>query len=465
MHHLEHMQVYGSRAKPFFAWSMMLVLISIQIAIGQPFFISGEGRVELVGGFSYDFLQSPLDRPFDRSMGKVSINVPINISQPINQLLSKGAGDFLAFPDFSTSVQQSLSTSIDISTPFLSGSAYFAVRENASLNIRGNLGNTQIDLAEEDLETGTRFRLRGGMSVPLLFETYWRTLTFGYTMAPTPWVRIGFQFHNHIAGAKASGDLRTSLSGNLTHTAGPQVVSVDLEYTEDKVYGTVNGSYHGDAWSPEIAIQAGPIYIISRMGLQLDTKGKLTSHSSVPFFIDDENFALKYTELDSFITSSNLPRLLNGDVEEKEYNVQDGLVIRIPQSHTIGATIFPHTLEVSYTKTFGHLETFALPSEFNVDSNSFEIRDILNSQLAMEHLILIMLKLKWLHINTGLCTFNLSYRDDHNLLSGIFPWEIQDDPLLPILNLGTEIGKKGAFSIDLYISPLPALRTGYRYVF
>lgn len=441
----------------------MLTAWMVNKTFGQPFFISGEANVEFTGGFSYDFLRSPLERPFDHSMGKVSVNVPFNVSKPLHSILDKATQGSISIPKFSTQLQQGLSTSIDISSPFLNGAFFFAIRENAAMLIRGSIGNSEINIAEN--KDGTDFKLRGSINVPLVFQSYWRTLTFGYTLAPTPLVRIGLQFHNHMAGASTAGKVNTNFNGRLINNGNGQIVTINIEYPEQQVYGNIEGNYHGEAWSPEIALKIGPIFLNSRMGVELKADGYLISESSLPFFIDDEKYNLKYTDIDSFLTAENLPKLLNSEVNRKSYQVKDGLVLKVPQSHTLGIHIIPEKLSLYYTKTFGSLESFLHNDSFKSDSNSRKSSDILNSELYMDNILIANLNFNWFRANVGASNFNVSYKDSKNILNKYIPLEIFDHPILPILNFGFEFGKKNIVGLDFYISPMPAVRTGFEYVF
>ncbi|MBF0431976.1 MAG: hypothetical protein HQK83_11890 [Fibrobacteria bacterium] len=438
-----------------------------ETAFAQPMLIVGEGSAEVKAALSYGFISSPLRKHFEQNEAKVIINVPINISQPLHSVLEEFTGDYMVIPQFTASAKQGFNTSIDISKTLLNGVAFFAVRENVSLNVLGAIGNANIRINSLGGDEGEgKIMLLGGVNIPLKFDMHWRTISFGYTLQPTRHVRIGFQLHKQYFYASTAGNLRTSLAGRIEQVADENVISVDIVYPEERVYGNVDGSYQGTAWAPEIGIQVGPFGLVSRMGLEIRAKGSLESNYSIPFFMDKETFELKFTEPDSFLSVENLPRMLNAEVETNTYRVTDNLHIRIPQSHTLSFDFLKDRLYFSYTKTFGKLEMYTSSGSENKDSTYMSTGDYLNTSLFADHIMVLTAKLSWFSHNIGVCAFDVGYRDNHHLYSDLVKdFFASSFPLMPIWNFGFKTGGAGRFSLDFYIAPLPSVQTGFQYVF
>ncbi len=443
------------------------VLFCLLYAFGQdkPLLIMGEGSASVRGAFSYDFLRSPLQKPFKHSEGRIDINVPFNFSKPLHTTLQEVSGDFLVMPEFTASVQQNINASIDISTPIFEGAAFFSIRENASLCIEGALGNANINLDSLGAEDGNTVVLQGGLNIPLKFSMHWRTMTFGYTIQPTRKIRIGFQLHKHMFTANTSGNIRTSLAGRIKQTTDGNVISIDIIYPEDKVYGQVEGLYEGTAWVPEIGFKFGPLSLVSRMGLTIAAKGELLSEYSIPFFLDGETLAPKFTETDSFLSPENLPRLLNAETQFNGYYIKDNLHIQIPQSHTFKLDFFDERLAVSYTKTFGRLETYTTENRSDTGHFTIQTGQFLNSSIAADHITILSTRLGVLQNNIGFCAFDVGYRDNRHIYSEWMEEMNISFPMLPIWNFGFLFGHTSMMSLKFFIAPVPAVRTGFYYAF
>jgi hypothetical protein len=456
----------------FLAFAPALVLAcALALAPGasaQPLLLIGKSNAEISGAFSYGFLASPLSRPFDGGLADVSFNLPFRASAQANRFLGTAADSTVVVPDLFARISQSVNAHVDISAPVFGGIAFFAARENASLAVSGALGDARFNL-DTTLEGTGSILLKGTIHMPLAFEMEWRSLTFGYAFRPVPYVDLGIQIHKHTFLAHTAGDLRPDLSGRIGMQGDAGNASFQVEYPDDKVYGTANGRYQGDAWSPDFAVRVGPLSLVSRMGARMSARGHLDVSYSVPFFIDPESFEPRFTEPDSFLTADNLRRLLDGETGKRDLHIRDRLILTLPQSHTLTAELWPGKVALSYTKVFGkvsiHNESSARPDPEAADSGSVDTEGFVDLDIFPDQVICLSGRFGWFHADLGAHSLNVSYRGQERLLSGASPLEWYGDPVVPIVDFGFTWGHPLEFRADFYVSPLPAVRSGISYGF
>jgi hypothetical protein len=431
----------------------------------QPMLLIGKADAEISGAFSYDFLKSPLDRPLGSGKAQMGLNLPINVSARAQKLLGSFADSQVVIPDLFARVSQSLNAHVDVSAPLWGGAVFFAARENASLTVSGALGDARFNM-DTSLSDQGAVLLKGSIHMPLIFDMSWRSLTFGYVFSPVPHVELAVQLHKHVFTASTSGDLRPDLTGRIEVT-GDANTTFDVVYPDSKVYGTARGSYQGETWSPEMGLGLGPLKLVSRMGARMTARGYVDVDYSVPFFIDPETFETRFTEPDSFLAPENLSRLLDSEVGRKRLHIRDRLVLTLPQSHTITWEILPGRLALSYTKVLGHVSIHALQDTADAEADSLLVNTdgFVDLDLFPDQVICLSADFKWIRGSIGAHTLNMGYRKKKNIFSGLSPLEWDGDPFVPILNFGVAWGSPLVFSIDLYISPLPAVRSGVAYGF
>lgn len=446
-------------------WPAFLALFLSGTLSAQPLLLVGKADAEISGAFSYDFLKSPLDRPLHSGLAKVGMNLPFNASAQAQRFLGSIADSSVVFPSLFARVSQSLNADIDVSAPVFGGTLFFAARENASLNVTGALGDALFNL-DTSLNDQGRVLLKGSIHMPMVFDMAWRSLTFGYAFKPAPLVEVAFQVHKHYFTARTSGDLRPDITGHIDVT-GDANTSFAVDYPDSKVYGTARGSYQGETWSPEMGVAIGPVRIVSRMGAHLSASGKLDVDYSVPFFIDPENFEPRFTEPDSFLAADNLRKLLDGETGRKQIHIRDRLILELPQSHTVTWEILPQRLSLSYTKVLGHVSIHAVQDTAGagLDTNRTTTDGFVDLDLFPDQVICLSADFKWIRGQIGAHTLNMDYRRQRGIFSGLSPLAWDDDPFVPILNFGFTWGHPLEFSLDFYVSPLPAVRSGLAYGF
>ena len=443
-------------------------LALLTAAHAQPLLLIGKSNAELSGAFSYEFLKSPLSRPFDEGLANVSFNLPFRASAQANRFLGDASDSTVVIPDLFARISQRVNAHVDISAPALGGIVFFAARENASLAVTGALGNAFFNL-DTTLEGSGSILLKGTIHMPLAFDMEWRSLSFGYAFRPSPWVTLGFQVHKHTFIARTAGDLRPDLSGRIAVGGDAGNTSFLVEYPDDKVYGTADGHYEGKAWSPELAIGVGPVRLVSRMGARMAAAGHLDVAYSVPYFIDPITFEPRFTAPDSFLASDNLRRLLDGETGKRTLHIKDRLILTLPQSHSLSVDLWPGRLSLNYTKVFGkvsiHNESSGPPDSAASDSGAVDTEGFVDLDLFPDQVICLNARFGWFHGDIGAHSLNVDYRKEKNLLSGASPLEWDGDPIVPILDFGFTWGHPLVFNVDFFVSPLPAVRSGISYAF
>ncbi len=464
------------------------VLGILGTAAAQPLLLLGQADAEIRGAFAYDILKSPLSRPLDRGRAQAVFNLPVNLSADAQGFLGDAADSSVVMPELFARVSQDLNVHLDLSAPVLGGAVFFAARENASLAVRGALGDARIDM-DTTLESGSVL-LKGSVHMPMVFDMHWRSLTFGYAFRPAPWLTVAFQVHKHLFTAGTAGDLRPDVSGRITVSGEGANTSFLVEYPDTRVYGSARGEYQGKAWSPELGVSAGPVTLVSRMGARMRAHGYLDVEYNVPYFVDPETFEMRFSEPDSFLTADNLGRLLNAEVGRKVMRVRESLFLSIPQSHTLAVDLWRGKVTLSYTKVFGHLSihgagTDPAPAADASDASSggpaasagdpdassggdsviTSTEGFIDLDLWPDQVMLVTGDFGWFHGSLGAHTLNVGYRGRKNLLSGLSALEWDGDPLVPILGFGFAWGRPVQITMDFHISPLPAVRTGMVYVF
>lgn len=454
--------------------SLLTFLISSFSCYAQPLLLIGSADAKLSGAFSYEFLKSPLTRPFDHGQAEASLNLPFNASGRVQRFISSFTDSSVVMPELFTSVSQNLNAHVDVSAPMFGGVVFFAACENASLTVSGALGDARFNIDTVIEGTGSVL-LKGSIHMPLAFEMAWRSLTFGYTYRPAPWVSVAFQLHKHIFNARTSGDLRPDLTGRMSVTGDGANTSFLVDYPDSKVYGTASGAYEGKTWSPEMGLGLGPVRLVSRMGARMSAKGHMDVTYSVPYFIDPETFEPRFTSPDSFLTADNLRQLLDGETGHNSMHIRERLILTIPQSHSFSVDLLPRYVTLSYTKVFGsvsiHSEKKAsLPgapadTSSSSDTTNTSTNGFVDLDLFPDQIICLSGKFRWFHGDLGMHTLNVSYRRRGHLLSGLSPFTWDGDPFVPIADFGFTWGYPLIFSTDLFVSPLPAVRSSVSYGF
>ncbi len=429
------------------------------LAMAQPLFFMGKTDAQLEGAFSFGYLRSPLDYPANRSEVETDFNLPVNIAGSAQHLFAESSDSTVVIPGILGRVSQLLNASLSASSPVGPGVLFFAARENAGLRVTASLGDANVNL-DTVLAVGT-LRLKGSIFLPIRFDIRWRSLSLGYVYQPSPWMRVGLQVHRHEILVVAGGDLRPDLVGRVE----VEGAAFDIDYSKDRLFGNANGQYSGLAFTPEMAVEIGPVFGMIRMPTSLRAEGRLDMNYSVPFFIDPETFDNEITSPDSLLTSENLRRLQGGETRSRQWLFHEPLAFSLPGSITFGGKLWNHHLEISYTKMFGSLGVHGQPQRANTDSVELRSEGFLDAALTPDHLVLLRWTTSFFHGGLGAHTVNFAYRKHRQLLSGLSAFEIQGDPIAPLFQFGFLWGKPLSLNLEFSLVPIPSLQTGMRYLF
>ncbi len=424
------------------------------LSSAEPLLFMGRANAEFSGAVSHEFTKSPLDYPVKTGQVRLMTNLPFDFSARAHEYLQGFNDSTLVMPEFLASVYQRMNAQIEISAPLGPAVLFFAMRENASLNVTGGLGDSRFNL-DTTLEESGSILLKGGIHLPLLVDMHWRSLTFGFSFAPSSFMRVGIQLHKHLVAARLAGSLQPDLLGRLDINADGVGTSAIIEYPDDRVYGLARGQYRGETWSPEVAVRIGPLSLISRMGAHIQARGNFLIDYSVPFFIDAESFEPTISEPDSFLSPENLRRFLDSDVNRKTVSIEEDLWLNLPQSHTARLTFWKERLSFSYTKTIGKLYARHNPTAAREEGD-----ERLDAALDTDHFSVLSLRWGAFSFDAGAHTLNVDYNGRDGLLTGLFPLDRGDDPWVPICNFGASWGYHPRVHFQLNLLPLPAVRMG-----
>lgn len=491
---------------------LVLFFTAPRASAAEPLLLLGKTDAHLAGAFSYDFLQSPLDYPAETAEARLRFNVPVGLSAPLHRYLGESSESLLVVPRFFAGISQKLNANIEIASPVPGGTAFFAWRENAGLSVTGSMGDTRFHLDTTLADKGSLL-LVGSLHFPLRFSAYWRSLTFGYRfggggkegLLPA----VGFQLHKHLLGLRLDGDLRTDMTGLVRVESGEAQSLFRVDYGDEKLSGRAEGHYEAEGWSPEMSVGLGRFGFTARMGFAATARGGMETRYRVPYFIDADDFSLRYAEPDSFLSAEGVQSLLNAEVNEKTYRMGRRLAVRFPPSYSFSFEPWKGHLTLSYSRTLGKATVKALAdgppkespggegriaaegggsagtdggaagagtgggsageeSEAAGEGSAEETSEIgtyLDIGLAPDHVMVLAFRFGAFSGHVGAFAFNLDYRREEKLLSGLSALALGEDPLAPILDFGFSFGRTLRLQVDLLLLPLPALRGGVTYGF
>jgi hypothetical protein len=437
----------------------------------------------LSGGFNYDLLRSPLDVSFEYPKGYLGLNMPFRFVVPKNIMgqMSETVSGYLAEDgdpfEPRASARQHANTSFMVDVPMLGGVASFANTQNMYLRYENILGAPHLTIPVES-ESMDLF-LRGAINVPLDLTLGWESMTFGYAHKVNDKFRLAFNLHRHSfhfdLRARVDVDLLgylkvTSLGGegegeeDMASSLGAQRPQ-PVDYSSDRMYGTAEGSYAVNVWSPTIALKYWRLSLVSRFGVDTKAEGRLEAAYSLPIFLtrdfqaEDEQFFI-----------DNQERIRNNETHSFHYSSDEDLAWKLPSGHTLAFDIVKEKLSLSYTKIFGDIE-MRLPNivETVVSDQSGEVQtDTVNFDIgvSVDHVLLISGNFDHAFFNLGIFGMDFRFADQRDLLE-----QIEQMPnfgggmMLPILTFGTTMGEKMRLLLEVDLLPLSAVKTGIVYYF
>jgi hypothetical protein len=459
-------------------------------------------EAQLSIGFNYDLLKSPLDVSFEQPRGFMGFNVPVEQTLDLRSLTSymdpaiddmfsdtaliKNGDDFK--PRAGARQNPNITVSVDV--PMLGGVASFSNIQNFYMNYQTMLGNPNIFLNPNADSQGVNFLLRGTLNVPLDMSMSWETMTFSYAFEFNKWFMAALSLHRHVFSVDLRGKVDADLLGRYkieTAQGGgvDMTIEGELDYPSDRILGLVYGYFDAEVWSPSLALKVWRFSLISRFGINTRAKGQLLASYSLPFFIDPETFQNKIDFNDPSIFNDPDFRigLQTNAVDSVTFtttNTVDGktqqsdLEWRMPTGLTMNFDIIRDHFSVTYSKLFGDIgmkldrivkvrNTTSGDSTVPVEKDSI----VLDLGFKVDHIIMTRVALYHAHLNLGIFGMDFRSGQRENILGGAMMKELKlgDMAMLPVVNLGTVLGTRWQFLVELDLLPLPAVRSGVFYHF
>lgn len=448
-------------------------------------------KARLSLGFNYDLLRDPTDVSFEYPRGYFGFNLPLektvnimeyagNIKPGIDSIFS----DSTLFTNGNNfkptgSAQQNPNITVSVDVPMMGGVASFSNTQNFFFNYENILGNPSVFL--DTSSNGLKFLLRGTVNVPVNLKFGWETMTFGYAYRVNKLLTVALNLHRHIftfdLRAKIDADLMGRYDIQMGNAgqgfASPSINGV-LDYSSDKFYGQADGHYDAEVWSPTIGVKAWRFTMISRFGINTRAHGSLYAKYSLPFFIDPENFSMKYDLKNSETINDPEVRqnLMNNAADSVVYSTRNDLIWKLPTGLTFSFDIIPEKLKFSYTKMIGDIqmkldriakEQGAIETSSNRHSNDSIVIDL---GVNVDNVMMLQCNLFNSFVNLGVFGLDFSYGNQQHLLGSKIPnLRLGESAMVPVLNFGSAIGTKLQLLLELDVLPLPALKTGVYYYF
>jgi len=450
-------------------------------------------NAQLGVGFNYDLLRDPTDVSFEYPNAFFGFNVPLKTTQNVRYLvrsvdsLLSDSSIFSNGADYkiNATARQNANVTVRVDVPMLGGVGSFSNVQNMFLKYQNVLGNPDIYLNPSNLGDGVNFLLRGTLTVPVELSLYWETMTFGYAYRLNKNFIFALNLHRHIFSLDLRGNVDVDMMGryklDLNSNSGSsdvQIPSIEgvVDYPSDKLYGSAYGHFETEVWSPTLAVKAWRFSVVARFGIDTKAKGEFLAKYSIPFLIDPETFKLKYDFGDSkTLTSPEVTQgLASNATDSLVYSSGDAdLVWKMPTGLSFSFDVWPKHLRLSYSKLFGDinmkLDNIAkqkLATEMNSDRDSTLDTIVIDVGISVDHVIMLQASLFNSFLNIGITSFDVSYNGQKHLLGKQLPYmKMGESAMLPVLNLGTDLGTKLQLHLELDVLPLPALKTGVVYHF
>jgi hypothetical protein len=435
----------------------------------------------LNAGISYDLLRSPTNVSFEYPEGYLSFNIPLDLTTnkyDLSKCLEGSDGRFT--PRFGA--RQKLNYAFRVNVPMLRGVVTYAQTENVNFDLNLNPGTTvkldkEFSMGENTSDNAS-LSLAGGINLPIRFEMGWRTQSFGYAFKPRPDMIFAVNLHHHLFEADANGQLNINLLGNVGINTNLLSKDLPINYSEEDVFGQVSGFYKGSAWSPAFGLKWWRFTLTSRIGVRIDITGNFKTRLQVPFFVDPKELIVNEDKLvvNKFASDSapNMTELLSAfnDLEANlTASATDSFILEtktaaefaIPSGQSITFEAWKNHLFLSYTYIHGGIHGDGAISGFHKNEDGktdfdlgFNVQHVSTMQFVFDHA----------KITLGTMFLDFYMKDKKHWISTDTPFEPYNGILVPILHLATNFGLANAkILLELDITPIPALKTGFIYYF
>jgi hypothetical protein len=443
-------------------------------------------KAKLSVGFNYDLLRSLTDVSFEDPKGYMGFNVPVpfkigrevvdNAAPALSDLFSdtaliKNGDDFRP----TASAGQTPNMTVRVDVPMLGGVGSFSNIQNFALNFQTVLGNSNLAFLQDT--NGVLFYLRGAINVPLDVSMGWETMSFSYARRETKLLAWAVGVSRHVFSLDVRGKVDADLLGRYAITQEGLSITGDLDkFSSDKVHGSIYGFYDASVWTPSLGLKFWRFSLDGRLGMDTRAKGELNAAYSLPFLIDPNTFQMIKFDMATFSDPNILMALQTQKVDSLTYVASRELVWKMPSAISMNVDIIRNHLTLSYSKLFGELgmqisEIKKTSSVQNPGSDTISSTDSLISLNvgAMVDNVLVMHAGLWnAYINLGVFGIDFRSGENKNVLANnpaLKQLMFNNLVMMPILNVGTELGIDWRLLIELDLLPLPAMRTGLTYYF
>ncbi|NLD94714.1 MAG: hypothetical protein GX639_18825 [Fibrobacter sp.] len=444
-------------------------------------------------GFNYDLLRNPTDVSFEYPSAYFGFNVPLKTTQNLRYLVSSVdslLNDSTIFSNgtdykINATARQNANVTVRVDVPMLGGVGSFSNVQNMFLKYQNILGNPDIYLNPSNLGDGVNFLMRGTLTVPVELSLYWETMTFGYAYRLNKYFTFALNLHRHVFSLDLRGNVDVDMMGKYSFDLDDESGSSDVEipsvegfvdYPSNKLYGGAHGHFKTEVWSPTLAVKAWRFSLVTRFGIDTKAKGEFLAKYSIPFLIDPETFKVKY-DLDDYKTLTS-PEVMQGlssnATDSMVYSSNDvDLIWKMPTGLTFSFDVWPKHLRISYSKLFGDismkLDNIAkqkLATERNSERDTTFDTIRIDVGISVDHIIMVEASLFNSFLNFGITSFDVSYNGEKHLIGRNLPYmKFGKSAMLPVLNMGTDLGTKIQLHLELDVLPFPALKTGVVYHF
>ncbi len=466
----------------------VLVLASLVCAQNLNYKLnSDQTQAVMNGSVSYDILRYPTSVSFDYPEGYLSFNIPLDLTTNKYDLGSKLDSSQKKFTP-RIGARQRLNFSVRVNIPMMRGVVTYAQTENVNFDMNMNLGsnidvNKQMRIGDSSSTDSVDLNLNGAINLPIRYEMGWRTQTFGYAFKPLKDMIVAINLHKHLFEITANGTVNTNILGNVAINMKKGLNdNLPINYSEEDVFGQINGKYTGTAWSPSIGIKWWRFTLASRFGVNTKVKGHFTMKWHLPFFVnpdpkhfgvdEDKLVVTKFASKSNDSSNTDLNQLLqdfNGLKGNLDSSATDSFVMdtrtdaefNIPSGQTIAFDIIRNHLLLSYTYIHGGAISLYHKNEQN--------KSDLDLGLNINHILTLNASFGKARLTAGAFLMDFYETGKYNWLSRSIKlgsksmYETLGGVPVPITSFSTSFGSSLRILLELDLLPIPAIKSGLVY--
>ncbi|MGL1933941.1 MAG: hypothetical protein OCD01_02935 [Fibrobacterales bacterium] len=402
-----------------------------------------------------------------KAEAQILITIPLSKKTPVPYAYSEFTGQTAYLSKTSPDQEELFSSTLSIGIPFLDGLAFLDYGENTTLQIESFISNASLTI-DTTIESKGAINLHAFHSSDFSLDQYWNTLRMGYILQSSTHTQMGFTLNRHWFGIQANGNYIGALEGTLSRTTPLSSMTYNLNYSDNQYQGSLNGSYSGTGWSPEISIKYGPVRLEAKFATEITLTGNTSINHTTPYLIDALTLNPTDTIIDSLLSDKSLDQASRGATHSTVYETKSPLSFSTPHFYTLEVELLDSTLFMSYTKTFGSFSLVAAQDSLD-KATAADIRKHLTFKGYIDHLTMIQAAFTYGYGAAGFLIMNnlpvaqanlFNYYKEGNVLD-----KVTTAVFVPILYGGLLVGSSVQFEVQLHVAPMVSLKLGVRYVF